>query len=99
MSGNFIGTDADGTSALGNGLDGVVIDTANNNSLIGCTFYQNPFVFYNVIAGNHGNGLRINNSDNVTVQANFLGMGADNAQVSPIEPTASWLQGPLWTLR
>ena len=83
LSGNFIGTDADGTSALGNGLDGVVIDTANNNSLIGCTFYQNPFVFYNVIAGNHGNGLRINNSDNVTVQANFLGMGADNATSVP----------------
>ena len=55
----------------------------NNNSLIGCTFYQNPFVFYNVIAGNHGNGLRINNSNNVTVQANFLGMGADNATSVP----------------
>ena len=83
LSGNFIGTDADGTSALGNGLDGVAIDTADNNSLIGCTFYQNPFVFYNVIAGNHGNGLRINNSNNVTVQANFLGMGANNMTSVP----------------
>jgi parallel beta-helix repeat protein len=83
LSGNFIGTDAAGTSALGNGQDGVAIDNANNNSLIGCTLYQNPFVFYNVIAGNQGNGVRIKNANNVTVQANFLGIGADNQTMIP----------------
>jgi trimeric autotransporter adhesin len=83
LCGNFIGTDAAGTSSLGNGQDGVAIDNANNNSLIGCTFYQNPFVFYNVIAGNQGNGLRINDANNVTVQANFLGIGADNKTMIP----------------
>jgi parallel beta-helix repeat protein len=36
-----------------------------------------------VIAGNFGNGLSINSSNNVTVQANFLGMGADNATSVP----------------
>jgi parallel beta-helix repeat protein len=83
LSGNFIGTDATGTIALGNGQDGVAITNSNNNSLIGCTLFQNPFVFYNVIAGNKGNGLSINSSNNVTVQANFLGMGADNATSVP----------------
>lgn len=83
LSGNFIGTNAAGTSALGNGKDGVLIDNADDNSLVGCTFYENPFVFYNVIAGNHGNGLCINNSNNITVQANFLGIGADNATSVP----------------
>ena len=83
LCGNFIGTDASGKSAVGNGLDGVAIVGANNNSLIGCTFYQNPFVFYNVIAGNRGNGLRIQNAHNVAVQANFLGIGADNATSVP----------------
>jgi parallel beta-helix repeat protein len=83
LSGNFIGTDATGTIALGNGQDGVAITNSSNNSLIGCTLFQNPFVFYNVIAGNHGNGLSINSSNNVTVQANFLGMGADNATSVP----------------
>jgi trimeric autotransporter adhesin len=83
LSGNFIGTDADGNSALGNGHDGVAIVNSNNNALIGCTFYQNPFVFYNVIAGNLGNGVSITNSNNVTVQANFLGMGADNQTMVP----------------
>jgi trimeric autotransporter adhesin len=83
LSGNFIGTGADGISALGNALDGVAIVSSDNNSLLGCTLYENPFVFYNVIAGNGGNGLSITNSNNVTVQANFLGMGADNATSVP----------------
>jgi trimeric autotransporter adhesin len=56
---------------------------SNSNSLIGSTLYQNPFVFYNVIAGNLGNGVSITNSNNVTVQANFLGMGADNETSVP----------------
>jgi parallel beta-helix repeat protein len=83
LSGNFIGTNAAGTSALGNGQDGIAIVNSNNNSLIGCTLYQNPFVFYNVVAGNQGNGVSINNSNNVIVQANFLGMGKDNATSVP----------------
>jgi trimeric autotransporter adhesin len=83
LSGNFIGTDATGKIALGNGGDGVAITNSNNNSLIGCTLFQNPFVFYNVIAGNRGNGLSINSSNNVTVQANFLGMGANNKTPVP----------------
>jgi hypothetical protein len=34
-----------------------------------------------VISGNGGNGLRINNANNTTVQANFMGVGANNATV------------------
>jgi len=83
LSGNFIGTDHLGTSALGNGMDGVAIANASNNSLIGCTLFQNPFVFYNVIAGNVGNGVSLTNANNVTVQANFLGIAADNATMIP----------------
>jgi hypothetical protein len=69
LSGNFIGTDWTGKLPLGNGQDGVAIANANNNSLIGCTFYENPFAFYNGIAGNQGNEVSINNSNNVAVQA------------------------------
>jgi trimeric autotransporter adhesin len=81
LSGNFVGTSASGNSALGNSLDGVAIVNASNNQLIGCTFQQNPFVFYNVLSGNGGNGLRITNSNNTTVQANFMGVGANNATI------------------
>ncbi|WP_435009177.1 beta strand repeat-containing protein [Tundrisphaera lichenicola] len=81
LSGNFVGTAASGNSALGNKLDGVAIVDANDNKLIGCTFQQDPFVFYNVLSGNGGNGLRIHNSNNTTVQANFMGAGANNASV------------------
>ncbi|QEH36148.1 hypothetical protein OJF2_47080 [Aquisphaera giovannonii] len=81
LSGNFVGTSASGNWALGNRLDGVAIDGASGNSLLGCTFQQDPFVFYNVISGNGGNGLRITNSNDTTVQANFLGVGANNATV------------------
>jgi hypothetical protein len=78
LSGNFIGTTAGGSVALGNRQDGVKIVSANDNSLIGCNFQQNPFVFYNVISGNGGNGLYVLNSDNTTIQANYFGVGADN---------------------
>ncbi len=81
LSGNFVGTTANGDSALGNRQDGVAIVKANSNQLIGCTFQQSPFVFYNVVSGNGANGLRITNSNNTTVQANFMGAGADNATV------------------
>jgi parallel beta-helix repeat protein len=81
LSGNFIGTSASGNVALGNGMDGVAIAHAYGNSLIGCTFQQDPFVYYNVISGNRGNGLRITNSNDTTVQANFMGVGANNATV------------------
>jgi parallel beta-helix repeat protein len=52
LSGNFVGTDVTGDAALGNTLDGVSINGADNNSLIGCTFVDNPFIYYNVVSGN-----------------------------------------------
>jgi parallel beta-helix repeat protein len=81
LNGNFVGTTANGDAAIGNALDGVAIVGADNNSLIGCQFINNPFVYYNVVSGNGQNGLRITDSDNSTVQANFFGVGADNTTV------------------
>ncbi|MGD0698509.1 MAG: right-handed parallel beta-helix repeat-containing protein [Trebonia sp.] len=81
LNGNFIGTTAAGDGALGNAGNGVWIAGAPGNSLVGCKFVNNPFVYYNVISGNHRNGLRITNSDNVTVQGNFFGVGANNTTI------------------
>jgi len=81
LSGNFVGTTASGNSALGNGGDGVAVVNASGTSLVGTTFRQSPFVFYNVLSGNVGNGLRISNATATTVQANFTGVGANNSTV------------------
>lgn len=81
LAGNFVGTTGSGNAALGNAADGVAIVGANGNSLLGTTFRESPFVFYNVLSGNGGNGLRITNSNSTTVQANFTGLGANNATV------------------
>jgi parallel beta-helix repeat protein len=78
LNGNFIGTTADGDGAIGNAGDGVWLNGASSNSLTGCTFVNNPFVYYNVVSGNGQDGLRITNSDSALVQGNFFGIGADN---------------------
>lgn len=83
LSGNFIGTNNVGTAAVSNTLDGVLIRNANNNQLIGCTFEDNPFIYYNVLSGNGGNGLHIADSNAILVQANFFGAGANNASMVP----------------
>jgi parallel beta-helix repeat protein len=79
LNGNFIGTTANGDRALGNGSNGVLISRSNRNSLTGCKFVNNPFVYYNVISGNNRNGLSISSSDGTVVQGNFFGAAASNA--------------------
>lgn len=90
LSGNFIGTNADGNTKLGNGGDGVAILNADKNSLLGCQLESSPFVYYNVVSGNEGNGLRITNSDNSTIHANFFGLAANN-----MDPLGNGLNGAL----
>lgn len=81
LNGNFIGTTADGNALLPNLGDGVWIDGADGNRLTGCTFQNDPFVYYNVVSGNTKNGLQITNSNNVVVQGNFFGIGANNTNI------------------
>ncbi|MFO0807928.1 MAG: right-handed parallel beta-helix repeat-containing protein [Gemmataceae bacterium] len=78
LSGNFIGTDITGLLSVGNQLDGVAIIGANDNALLGTFRNLNPFVFFNVVGGNGGNGLRVRDSNNTVVQANYFGLGANN---------------------
>ncbi len=81
LNGNFIGTTADGDGAIGNGGDGVRISRANANALTGCKFVNDPFVYYNVASGNRGSGVRIASSDDIVVQGNFFGIGANNTTI------------------
>ena len=81
LNGNFIGTTANGDASLGNGANGVWIDSANFNSLAGCKFANNPFVYYNVVSGNKQDGLRITDARGTVVQGNFFGIGANNTAI------------------
>jgi parallel beta-helix repeat protein len=81
LNGNFIGTNAGGDGAIGNAGDGVWLNGAGSNSLTGCKFVNNPFVYYNVVSGNGEDGLRITNSNNAVVQGNFFGVGANNTTI------------------
>ena len=76
ISGNWIGMATNGTNALGNGFNGVDIESANGNAIVGCGLYQKPFVYYNVIGGNGKNGIVINNSTNIFFQGNYVGISA-----------------------
>ena len=81
LSGNFIGTNSEGIAPIGNRGDGVSILASDNNGLLGTYVDLLPFVFYNVVSGNGLNGLRVKDSKNITIHANFFGLGADNATV------------------
>ncbi|HTA39703.1 MAG TPA: right-handed parallel beta-helix repeat-containing protein [Candidatus Acidoferrales bacterium] len=83
FNGNFIGTTADGDSPLGNVADGVHFIASNSNTMAGCKFVNNPFVYYNVSSGNGLNGVHITNSNDVVIQGNFFGIGANNTTPIP----------------
>jgi hypothetical protein len=93
LSGNFVGTSASGNSAVANTLDGVLIRLANNNSLIGCSIVDEPFIYYNVLSGNLANGLHIEDSNNITVQANFFGTGSNNQSLVGNGIHGIWVTG------
>jgi hypothetical protein len=78
LNGNFIGTTANGDGAIGNHRNGVYINGADGNSLVGCKVVNNPFVYYNVMSGNKLNGLLVTNANHTKVQGNFFGAGANN---------------------
>ena len=75
VQGNLIGTDAAGTVGLGNGLSGVLINSASNNTIGGSTTAAR-----NVISGNNTHGVFISGSTGGTgnlVQGNFIGVQVD----------------------
>ena len=65
--GNFIGTNVAGTSALGNGIDGVEV-FSNNNTIGGTTAAQR-----NIISGNLDDGINIDGTSGNVIQGNYIG--------------------------
>jgi len=71
VQGNFIGTDASGTTDLGNDVDGVRITGAPGNTIGGTASGAR-----NVISGNNNDGVEINAAGGNLVQGNFIGTDA-----------------------
>ena len=69
--GNYIGTNAAGTSALGNGADGIWLGSGAFRNIIGGTTAAER----NVISGNAWSGITINGDDNF-VYGNYIGLNA-----------------------
>ena len=74
VEGNFIGTNDNGTAAVPNGSDGVVIEGGATNNTIGGT----TAAARNVISGNGWDGVHIVNSGTTgnVVEGNFIGTNA-----------------------
>jgi hypothetical protein len=87
--GNYIGTDRNGTNALGNSEEGVLIFSVKDNTVGGTTAAAR-----NVISGNGANGVRVSGNASIGVATgnevlgNFVGTKANG-----IEALANTLDG------
>jgi hypothetical protein len=81
VSGNYIGTDYDGTDSLGNVEHGVYITNGGQNNTIGGDASGER----NVISGNDDSGVYISGSGttNNTVSGNYIGINADSTSELP----------------
>jgi titin len=75
VQGNYVGTNATGSAALGDQLRGVIV--AGSNSVIGGTTAGAR----NVISGGNAFGVAVGSgAENVVVQGNYIGTDASGAQ-------------------
>ncbi|HEV3447946.1 MAG TPA: hypothetical protein VG099_25130, partial [Gemmataceae bacterium] len=78
ITGNYIGTNAAGTAALGNQRDGILIDAGNSNNT-GLSA-SNNLISNNVISGNGADGVQISAGNGVaagnTLTGNLIGTNA-----------------------
>ena len=75
VEGNYIGTNAAGTSAVGNGLDGVGVENGVTFNTIGGLTATPGTGAGNVISGNGNNGITLQGDDNI-VLGNLVGTNA-----------------------
>ncbi len=73
--GNLIGTDASGLQALGNALEGVLVNAFSTGEVIGGTTALDR----NVIGGNGLSGVRLDNASQTTIIGNYIGVGSDGS--------------------
>jgi len=83
ISGNYIGVDVTGNAALPNQLYGVYSARFNDGTIVGTNGDGvRDVVERNIISGNNGIGVSIEEHDNSIVAGNYVGVGADG--VTPL---------------
>src|SRR5262249_39983519 len=89
VSGNYIGTDKNGTSALGNGSSGVTVTNSNGTINIGIdSAVEIDRAYGNVISGNTGSGISVSDGgSSLTVSGNLI--GTDKNGTSALANTAN----------
>ena len=77
VAGNFIGVDATGTAALGNGRYGVFILQGSTGNRIGTNADgQSDTLERNIISGNGSSGILLDQSSSNTIAGNYIGTNA-----------------------
>ncbi|RJF96743.1 DUF4347 domain-containing protein [Noviherbaspirillum cavernae] len=71
IQGNIIGTNKNGNGALANGTHGISLINNSNTTIGGSTAGAR-----NLISGNAVNGIQLSDSDNNTIQGNYIGIDA-----------------------
>jgi titin len=90
ISGNFIGTDVTGTSALGNAIAGIAILNASSNTIGGTTPGER-----NLLSGNTNSGLYMvgSGAKENRVQGNFIGTDFTGTTAVPNQLGGIYLYG------
>ena len=74
VAGNYIGTDVNGTAALSNGANGILLQSGSGNNRIGTDGNGTADAAErNLISGNTGNGVQIVGASTNTVAGNYIG--------------------------
>jgi len=79
VQGNYIGTDAAGTAALGNGTYGVRIRNGSTANTIGGTAAGEG----NLVSGNTVHGVYVNSSTGNSIEGNYIGTDVNGAVAVP----------------
>jgi hypothetical protein len=79
VQGNYIGTNPGGTIAIPNSQAGVYIAFGAQNTAVGGT----ATAARNIISGNTGDGIDLNNVSNTTVRGNYIGVDVTGAAAMP----------------
>ena len=83
VQGNYIGLTASGSTALGNGTNGVETGLNGQQLLTNSTIGGVSLAAANVISGNTGNGVLLNSASGAAIQGNFIGTDSTGMNAVP----------------